>query len=404
MSTGDDNGDHAVVLCGGRSAVRCGLGGDKVPNVDFPTVVGRWRGPRPTPMLGGRVPETYIGREARAMQSMLDLTSPFAPADGVIADMDDWELLMRYAFFNELRVDAHSHPVLLAEPAMNPESVRARTIATMFEAFNSPACLLEMAPRLALLASGRTHGLVVDAGHGPVRCAAFSEGEGGYPELVAPPSVCAVGGAVVTEELGFRLAESEGSNVHRDVVTDIKEGLCCVTVAGGDAAVAAERPFELPDGTQIACREEHRTAPNILFDPSLQRRVGGNDTGTDTVTALGLGLTDAVASAALSAPDPAAMLANVVLCGGTSLFPGLADRLAKELSPRGAASIVPSSGHARHSDFVGGSLLVARSRMGQMWISKRDYDEVGADIINQQWPGGASQFSSGCSLTKAARG
>jgi actin-related protein len=101
--------------------------------------------------------------------------------------------------------------------------------------------------------------------------------------------------------------------------------------------------YELPDG-QIIAGETISAAlfrcPEALFDPSLVGRAGFP----------GLpGLVDA----SVSACDEdlwAGLFRNVVLSGGTSMFPGIADRLQKELTPifeRHAASLSPLSLSAR---------------------------------------------------------
>jgi actin, other eukaryote len=391
-----------IVVCGGRHTLSAGFAGDECPRTVFPPLIGRPRVVGPSGLH-----EKYVGDEAVAKRSILaPLRSPFDPTSGVIENFDDWEAIMHHTFFDELRSEPSEHPVLLAEPCMNPEATRAKMFEILFERFHTPACFLEMDARLVLLCSGRTQGLVVDAGHGRVRCSSFCASrpvdgmpDGHYPELMAPPSLCGVGGAELAEELIFRLEETGGwsgaamlrTAAERDVCRHVLERLCRISSGGA----AEEKQYELPDGTVIRCTEEHLSTPDVLFDTSLQRRGTAAD---------GLGLADAVANAAIAAADADVAYSNVVLCGGTSLTPGLGAKLMEELRRRhgGKVSVITPVDR-KYSAWIGGSALALTSPMDNLWISQDLYDEEGPQIVNRQWPGGATQFSSG-SHTKAARG
>jgi Actin len=410
-STDDDL--YPLVICPGRHFLSAGFGGDDAPRAVFPPVVGRPR--HRGVMVGMWQRDSYVGDEATAKRGILDLKTPLTHSDGysdggVIDDFDDFEKVLHHTFFNELRVAPEEHPVMLSEPCMNPTETREKTVQVLFETFNPPACFLEMAPRLALFASGRTQGLVADMGHGPVRCAAFSEtrpveGVGAnnlYPELMAPPSLSAVGGAMVDDELIFRLGQSGTASLtttaEREIARDIKEKNCRVTPSGGrgGGAGADSTQYEMPDGTVIECSEDHLSSPDILFDPSLRRCDNPGDAQLG-----GLGLADAIANAA--AADPVMLYQNVVLCGGSSMFDNLGERLTDELRPRHGGDVkVVVPPERKYSIWIGGSILVSLSSMGKMWVSKQDYDEVGPAIITQRWPGGDALFKSG-SLTKPAR-
>ena len=58
------------------------------------------------------------------------------------------------------------HPVLLTEPPLNPRSNRDTAAQILFETFNVPALYTSIQAVLSLYASGRTTGIVLDAGDG----------------------------------------------------------------------------------------------------------------------------------------------------------------------------------------------------------------------------------------------
>ena len=69
-------------------------------------------------------------------------------------------------FFDELRVVPGEHPVLLTEIPCNGKAHREKMTQIMFETFNTPALYIAIQSVLALYASGRTTGIVLDCGDG----------------------------------------------------------------------------------------------------------------------------------------------------------------------------------------------------------------------------------------------
>jgi actin len=69
-------------------------------------------------------------------------------------------------FYNHLRVDPAKHLVLLTEAPMNPKANREKMIQLMFETFNVSLFDVGIQAVLSLYSSGRTTGIVFDAGDG----------------------------------------------------------------------------------------------------------------------------------------------------------------------------------------------------------------------------------------------
>lgn len=68
------------------------------------------------------------------------------------------------------------HPVLLTEPPLNPRSNRDTAAQILFETFNVPALYTSIQAVLSLYASGRTTGIVLDAGDGVSHAVPVYEG------------------------------------------------------------------------------------------------------------------------------------------------------------------------------------------------------------------------------------
>jgi actin beta/gamma 1 len=83
------------------------------------------------------------------------------------------------------------------------------------------------------------------------------------------------------------------------------------------------------------------------------------------------------------------LLENVVLAGGSSMFPGLQERLEKELNaiaPEGLKAGVKASKNRRYAAWIGGSIMSSLSTFKNMWLSNKEYQESGPSIIATKFP------------------
>ena len=84
-----------------------------------------------------------------------------------------------------------------------------------------------------------------------------------------------------------------------------------------------------------------------------------------------------------------ALLAAVVVTGGSSLYQGFTDRLNQELNLiyPGVRVRINASGNVverKFGSWIGGSILASLGTFHQMWISKKEYDEQGPGIIEKR--------------------
>jgi len=90
---------------------------------------------------------------------------------------------------------------------------------------------------------------------------------------------------------------------------------------------------------------------------------------------------------------------NVVVAGGNTLYKGFLERLQRqipEISPQnvkvkvvsggGGGSGSSSGSERRFSSWVGGSILSSLGSFQQMWMSRQEFEEHGAIMIERKCP------------------
>ncbi|CAO2149688.1 unnamed protein product [Urochloa humidicola] len=78
---------------------------------------------------------------------------------------------------------------------------------------------------------------------------------------------------------------------------------------------------------------------------------------------------------------------KIVLIGGSTMFPGLAERLTKEVTALAPSSMkikVVAQAERKYGAWIGGSILGSLNTFEQHWITKGEYDEYDPTIVQRK--------------------
>ncbi|KAL9975190.1 hypothetical protein ACROYT_G012319 [Oculina patagonica] len=231
-------------------------------------------------------------------------------------------------------------------------------------------------------------GVVIDCGHGSTHFSPVYEGFL-LPDFTRKLDI---GGRDITNYLKELL-------LHRGQVVDfekarlIKEKLCYVGYnieeekkLASETTVLMEE-YILPDGQVVRLGCERFGAPEALFQPNLIEidKVGVAEMLFNTVQATDI-------------DTRAEYYKHIVLCGGSTLFPGFSNRIEREIKQLYCERVlngdtsklskfilrIDDSTDLRHSVFFGGSVWADIFKdKEKYWMTKQEYEEKGINVLEK---------------------
>lgn len=326
------------------------------------------------------------------------------------------------------------HPLLMTETAWNTVKSREKAIEVAMESWGSPAFWLVRNSVLAAFGGGKATALVVDVGASNASVIAVHDGlilkksvqksplAGNWlssqirtlfnnvepkvelaphfmissknPVDAGAPAQATYRNFKIPPTPSFRALEEER------VLTEFKESVVQVW-AGPNKLNAAPVPgttnvdyvktqpgrvFEMPDGYNQMWGVERFNVAEGMWDEKAALPVDNEPAPTKAQT-----LPEMI-KASIAAVDMdlrAHLLQNIIVTGGSTLLNGFTERLNSELTILypGARIKLQAAGltqERRFGAWIGGSILGSLGTFHQMWISRKEYEEFGASIVEKR--------------------
>ena len=373
-----------IIMDIGACSVRVGLAGeDAYPELFFPSVssVDTTTGECNDCGLAALLPENRIGAKlVYPRRGTLQMSRNSMTANQAIVDIVDTVL-------NHYDLQSHQCGLLMTVPPTIPETERTELAeALLGTVFQFQSILFQEQALLSLYSYNTTTGIVVDIGD-HIDIIPVIDGfaiEGGIHRLP-------FGGNAITEYL-TKLITEKGIRYFSETETYInryiKEDACFVSLNYvEDCQTCETKPalythqinvdrFQLPDHRKAIVIDDARfKATEGLFTPGLW--------GKDVT-----GLHDLVWKAIQACPidQRRLLLRNIYLSGGTSLLPGLQERLKAEIStlaPSGNTVEVHASENRQHAAFLGGAVLAGLSSFSETVITQEEWESKGSDALKK---------------------
>lgn len=248
----------------------------------------------------------------------------------------------------------------------------------MFEAFKIPAVYIAVPAVLGLYTYGQLTSIVIDSGHGSTLSIPIYEGHA-IPNAVTSSEITGHELTCYLKKLLQERGHYYVTNAEYELVRDIKEKLCYVAsdfekeLQNTEPNPAYDSTYELPDGTVVDIGKARFECPEGLFKPELLRYT---DDGIHRNCCNSIKKCDSDIHSALSG--------NIVLSGGSTLFPGIVERFTKEVTsvaPPTWMIKVTTLPKRKHSAWIGGSILASLPTFEKMAISEAEYEEFGQSIV-----------------------
>lgn len=383
----------------GTDNIKVGFAYEKQPRFFIPTVIGYLEHNN---IIEDAAYEkhVYIGNEALTKRGILKLKYPISD---IIENWDGIKDIFQQIFFNLLEIHPNKHPLLITVAPYSPEENRNKLIRLLFESFNFPSIQVYLPQLLSVVALNKNTGCVVDLGAHTSHIIPI------YKNSVIKDkmNIFNLGGYQVTNFLQNQLLRQRGylltSSSDRYIVKALKEKICYVALdikteeKKYQSKLIPTKGYKISPKDTIELGFEACLATECLFEPAI--------VGKSTPS-----LTDIIRETVESCDKEIRkkLYNSIILAGGTSMFPGLKERILKELKrekiPEYKLSQFktmrgknmkkvqnPSSKYPIHvlapsnrlySAWFGGAQLAAHMEFQKKFITKKQYNMVEMQKFN----------------------
>ena len=374
-----------IVIDVGTSNIRAGFAGAAAPSLFEACMVGYQEKDRVFPVSlekpASKMEVVPLWKSAGPTSKSFELSSDEALLDTLKAAVHDSHTGVKPNMDESASYGLN--PILVSEPSVQNIAYRQKVIQLLFE---------KMGARAAFV--GKTNAMVVSCGSGVTSVSCVVGGHASQHFY----SNWNAAGSFLDGEFRDRLKAQNanlnflpksfqtGSDVTKSFrtaaehfhVQRMKEDICRVAENKDIRVNLNSAAYELPDGTLVDCNKVAQSVPELLFSGK----------GTN----IGSMVSDVIDKQRSSDESLAqSLLSSVVVCGGTTAMTGFTERVQNDLTQLYQGSVVKcfsgaSGPEKQHSAWIGGSIVASLGAFGNLWITKREYEEHGVGIVGKKCP------------------
>ncbi|XP_071478060.1 uncharacterized protein [Diadema antillarum] len=288
--------------------------------------------------------------------------------------------------FSELCVDPIAYTLLVIVPFNMAPKMTEKLVEMIFDRFNVEGILVQEQALMALYSYKATSGIVVNIGE-RVDIVPIVDG------YIVEKGVCRLpfGGRQITEHLTRLLTETGHrlfSEVEKYIGRLLKEKACFVAqdyhaelkFCSLDPELCSTyidlEKYDVPDGTGTIKLDYSRfRCTEGLFHPEVW---GKDHPGLHTLVYNAI--------QACNIEQRKAMAKSIYLCGGTTLLPGIAERLRTELTkmlPKSTVVKVHAAPERYHAAYNGANVLAPLTAFDNMCITKEEWRQLGPTSLTK---------------------
>ncbi|XP_022101203.1 uncharacterized protein LOC110984894 isoform X2 [Acanthaster planci] len=377
---------HVAIIDMGGCSVRAGVLSDSDspnPQVFFPCVVATNTKHKDRVAYGFEA----LTPEVRCLSK---LTSPFRNPS--LQEQVKFKLSMQTVeglldtAFTELGIDPIAYQLMVILPFNLGPKLTEKVVEMIFDRFNPEGVFVQEQALMALYSYKATSGIVVNIGE-RIDVVPIVDGYIIQKGVYRLP----FGGRQITEHLQRLLTEGGYrffTEIEMYIARYLKERACFVAqdyhaefkFCSLDPELCSTyidvEKFDVPNGSRSVKLDYSRfRSTEGLFHPEVW---GKDHPGLHTLVYNAI--------QACSNDIRKQMCRSVYLCGGTTLLPGLAERLRSELCrmlPKSSPVKVHASPERYHSAYNGGTVLGTLSAFDNMCITKEDWKQLGATSLTK---------------------
>ena len=354
--------DPILVIDFGSGFVKAGFAGNDAPSLIFPTVVGK---PHRHIKSAAGGSDILIGEAAQANPEVI----PTYPIErSVVKNWQNMSAVINY-IYQTLDLKGENNNVLISRPSGVDTKQLEKLTEEFLESIRSPSISFISSATLSLLSTGRVTGIVAECGYGVTNVVPIFESFG----LEHARITSDLGGCDVDSYLKLLLKKIGMTENDNNAVREVKEQLCYVQ-STPDQPETEPTPYEPPSGNRLMIGPEKHLAAEVLFDPSLN---GGRMMGISKALSTSISRCDKYLRKDL--------LNNVVISGGSTMFPGMAERVEHDVSDatQSLAKVIAAP-ERKNGAWVGGSIFASTPVFEQFQIKKADWETNGDKIFRQK--------------------